>query len=282
MKSASAELIALINGSRQFLMADLYTFTLAGGTILRYTGADVAITSGGNTFSPATIERGTVREIVGVEVDSLEMQLYFGLNDLVLGLPWPHFARNGGLDGARLLLEKAFLSDWLAAPAGALTRFTGRVSDVTPGRTGIALTVKSDLELLNISMPRNLYQSSCLHALYDAGCALAKAAFGANSSVSAGSDARQVLCGLAQAAGYFDQGTITCTSGANNGITRTVKRYTPGVLTLSVPLPGAPGVGDTFTAYPGCDKSQMTCTATFGNKANFKGFPYVPVPESAL
>lgn len=282
MKSASAPLIALLNGSQQFLMADLYTITLAGGSILRYTGADVAIAWGGNTFAAAPVSRGTVRETVGAEVSTLDLNLHFGLNDLVLGVPWPQFAQNGGLDGAAVLLEKAFLSDWVIAPVGALTRFTGRVSDVVPGRTGIALTVKSDLELLNVPMPRNLYQPSCMHTLYDGGCALTKAAFGVNSSTGAGSTSRQVLCGLAQAATYFDQGTITYTSGANSGISRTVRSYTPGVLNLSVPLPNTPSVGDTFTAYPGCDKTQSACTSKFNNKANFKGFPYVPVPESAL
>jgi len=48
------------------------------------------------------------------------------------------------------------------------------------------------------------------------------------------------------------------------------------------PLPFAPNAGDAFTAYPGCDKTQNTCTAKFNNLANFEGFPYVPAPETAI
>lgn len=38
-----------------------------------------------------------------------------------------------------------------------------------------------------------------------------------------------------------------------------------------------------FTAYPGCDKTNGSggC-AKFANTARFKGFPFVPVPETAV
>ena len=282
MKTASGALLSLINGSQQFVMADLYTITLVGGSVLRYTDADIAIAWNANTFLSVPISRSAVREIIGTEVDTLDMTLFFGVNDLILGLPYPRFVQNGGFDGATVQLEKAFLSDWATAPVGTIIRFTGRISDAKPSRSQIDLTVKSYLELLNIQMPRNLYQPSCQHALFDGGCTLNKASFAANTSVSSGSSATQLLCGLVQAAGYFDQGTITFTSGANNGISRTVKSQTAGVLNLSIGLPAVPSVGDTFMAYPGDDKQLSTCINKFNNKVNFKGFPYVPVPETAL
>jgi hypothetical protein len=54
-----------------------------------------------------------------------------------------------------------------------------------------------------------------------------------------------------------------------------------GVFVLTQPLPYAPAASDTFTVYPGCDKSQRTCQLKFNNIANFAGFPYVPAPETA-
>lgn len=43
MKSASADLINLLANSKQFVMTEVYTFTLADGTVLVYaSGADVA------------------------------------------------------------------------------------------------------------------------------------------------------------------------------------------------------------------------------------------------
>ena len=46
--------------------------------------------------------------------------------------------------------------------------------------------VLSALELLNIQMPRNVYQSVCLHTVYDGGCALVKATYTVTGSVASG------------------------------------------------------------------------------------------------
>jgi uncharacterized phage protein (TIGR02218 family) len=51
--------------------------------------------------------------------------------------------------------------------------------------------------------------------------------------------------------------------------------------TLLNPLPLVPSAGDAFTAYPGCDKTQATCTTKFANLGAFRGFPFIPQPETA-
>lgn len=281
MRTASAPLIALINGSNEFFIADLITITTVTNTVLRYTNADVEIVYASNTFLPFTFERGSTKLAIGTSVDSLELTIFGGVSNLVNGIPMPQFAQNGGFDGATVKLERAYLSSWQTAPVGALLMFSGDVSDTTPSRTEIMLTVKSDLELLNIQMPRNLYQAGCLHNVYNAGCGLVKAAWASNSSVNAISTTKQLNCALAQTGGYFDQGLLVFTSGANAGVSRTVRKYTTGVLNLALALPFTPAVGDTFTVYPGCDKTQSTCTAKFNNVIHFRGYPYIPVPESA-
>jgi uncharacterized phage protein (TIGR02218 family) len=83
-------------------------------------------------------------------------------------------------------------------------------------------------------------------------------------------------------ASYFSQGTITFLTGANAGLTRTIKVSSATALTLTLPLPHAPGTGDTFHAYPGCDKTLATCKSRFSNTVNNRSFPYVPVPQVAL
>jgi len=173
------------------------------------------------------------------------------------------------------------MSAWGQAPAGALWLFEGRVADLEVGRTTAKIRVKSDLDLLNVQMPRNLYQPGCLHTLYDAGCTATKASFGFASTAASGSTVALVRCGLAQGADYFTLGTITFTAGANVGVSRSVKKYTTGALQLMRPLINPPGVGDAFIAYAGCDKSTSTCQARFSNLANYRGFPFVPAPEMA-
>ncbi|MEI8325522.1 MAG: phage BR0599 family protein [Betaproteobacteria bacterium] len=71
-------------------------------------------------------------------------------------------------------------------------------------------------------------------------------------------------------------------TGANAGIGRTIKAQAGGVLTSVQPWPSAVTIGDTFTVYPGCDKTQATCSSKFSNLARFRGYPYVPAPETII
>ena len=47
MKEASPGLIALLSSTNQFIMADLYTITLVGGSVLRYSAAATALFANG-------------------------------------------------------------------------------------------------------------------------------------------------------------------------------------------------------------------------------------------
>jgi uncharacterized phage protein (TIGR02218 family) len=89
---------------------------------------------------------------------------------------------------------------------------------------------------------------------------------------------------LTGADNYYNRAYILFTSGANTGLRRTVRSSlnAGGVLNLLQALPVAPAAGDAFTLYPGCNKSAATCTTRFSNIVNFKGFPFVPVPETAI
>jgi uncharacterized phage protein (TIGR02218 family) len=282
VRAASAGLIALLNSGNQFLMADLYTITLSGGFVVRYTSADTDLTYGGSLFSRFMIGRSKTKVSVGVDVDTLNVKVNAAPTDLLNGGQWLPAARNGALDGATLKLEKIFMPTWGDTSLGAIILFQGRVSDVELGRSEAAIIVKSELELLDTQLPRNFYQSSCLNTLFDNGCGLVKSAYAVTSTVSTATTT-QINSALAQAAGYFSLGTIRFTSGANNGITRSVRAFAGGAFTLALPLVTAPSPGDSFTAYPGCDKTKATCEGTkFGNNVvNFRGFPFIPDPETA-
>lgn len=231
-------------------------------------------------ISTPLIRRGTIRSVIGVQVDSLDLTLLCNSATLVQNTPLPQFAAAGGFDGARVQLDRYFSSSWQTAACGSVNLFTGRVSDISATGTEVKMTVNSDLELLNIQMPRNLYMAPCRHTLYDAGCGLSAAAFTVTGNTAANSTQTMVNCNLAQTAGYFDLGTIKFTSGPNANITRSIKVHTSGAITVSYPFPYAPATGDLFSAKPGCDKLMTTCnSAKFSNLANFGGTPFVPSPE---
>ena len=197
------------------------------------------------------------------------------------GLSWQSACRQGYLDGATLLVETAYVQTWPTV-VGTIHMFQGLVSEVFPERTMVRVTVKSALELLTQRFPRNVYQSVCGHTLYSAPCGAVKATFTATGTVAASPapTTTSMKTGNAQAAGYFENGVITFTSGALNGLKRTVKSYDPATgFTWALPLPVAPAAGDTISAFAGCDHTLATCRAKFSNDIHFRGFPYVPNPE---
>jgi hypothetical protein len=108
------------------------------------------------------------------------------------------------------------------------------------------------------------------------------AAFFESNTVQGGSTVNKLISLSGKSDGYYDNGQIVFLSGANNGTLKAVKSYFAQQFFFNSPLPFPPNAGDTFIAYPGCDKTQATCTTKYNNLANFEGFPYVPVPETAI
>lgn len=296
MKSASAGTIALLNSGRMFHIADYYTFTLRTGTHLRYTSADVDMLYPDGSFIPfiysssgPTIKRGSIKTEIGIKVAKCSLTLGVGPAITVLGVPWPQFVERGGLDGADVLIQRCYMATWGDLNNGLVTLFSGRVSDVQPSRTVIEVEVSSDLELLNINMPRRLYQPGCPRALYDAGCRVNQSDFTATGTVGAGSTKSTIIVvdgasPLSNTSNFYDLGSITMTSGANINAMRTVADHVGSSNTLRIypPFDETPAVGDTLEVIPGCNKTLDHCQNKFNNIAQFGGFPYVPVPETAV
>lgn len=292
MRSASAPLIAFLNAARApdqaIAFADCFTFQLASGDLtlgpaLYFTDVDLPIVYGGHTFrADGPLVAGLkFRVSAGLEVDKQQLTISARPTDLVNGAMFLNALRGGAFDGAIIQRDRVFMTALGQTPIGGVTLFHGRISTVDQvGRTSAKVTVASDLIILDQDMPRNLYSATCLHALYDSGCTLARASFATSGTAGAGST--RTLINSAAAAAVQAQGAILFTSGANADVRATVKSAIPGVsLTLSYPLPSTPAPGDAFTVYQGCDHMPATCKAQFNNLANFRGFPYVPPPQIA-
>lgn len=267
----------------QVMLADLLTIALVGGTIMRLCSGDTNITAFGITFScaGALFKRGKTRTTVGLEVDVLDVTLLTGDSTTLLGLPIPQAASNGALDGATVKLERAYMTTTWGNVDCTVNLFEGRVAEVSPSHTEVKLSVKSGLELLNIQWPKNLYQPSCGHQLYSPGCGVIRSSFQVSGTATGGTTTLINWSGGGKPAGWFDLGVVTFLTGANAGARRTIKSSTGSAMSLALPLPFAVGSGDAFQVVPGCDKSNPTCLAKFNNLARFRGFPWVPKPETA-
>lgn len=281
----------LVLASGQYVKAELFTFDYAQpvAATARFTSFDVPLTVGGYTYGTGLlIKRGSVTTKCGVEVQTLELEVAPQIDHpsapvLVNGQPFLEACRWGFLDACRVTMHKLFMATPGDVSAGAVPWFKGRVSEVQAGRMTARLMIDSDLSLLNVQMPRNIIQTGCVHRLYDAGCTLNPASHTSTGTFTAiAADRTYIDTGFTAADGHFDQGVLTFTSGTGSGVTRMVKAYTNsfGRIRFIQPLP--PGIvpGDTFSVRLGCDKKQATCTSKFGNLAHFRGFPYVPTPET--
>lgn len=284
-ESSVGALSAFFNSSVQCFMADLYTFTLAGGGVLRYASADVGAIVNGVSFPLGPIiTRGKTKLTVGISVDTLGLTIDANSAVQVNGAPILQFIAGGGLDGAVVLLERAFSASPGGAWVGKLGLFSGRVSDAQVSRYEAQVTVNSDSELLNVMVPRNVYQPGCSNTLFDGACGLSKATYAIATTATSASDATRTAFNTnspASSSDYFAQGWAVCLTGANAGVGRTIKTYSIfGNMVTIQPWPAAVTAGDTFTLYPGCDKQQATCNSKFANLVHFRGQPYVPAPET--
>ena len=231
-----------------------------------------------NTYSKngLLLKRNGVKLNTGIQVDSLSVTV--SSQDYQMdGFSFFKLVANGGLDGATLELYRLFFTDPLN-PTGSMWVFSGRVSDSTVTRFEAQLQVNSDIELLNIQMPRNLYQPSCVHSVYDSGCGVSKNYV--YSNVNVGSTSRTINVSLGQADSWFDEGIIEFTSGVNTGVKRTIKTHSGGVLTLALSLPNIPNAGDSFKLLAGCGRTMSLCQSKFDNLINFRGYPYIPQNDS--
>jgi uncharacterized phage protein (TIGR02218 family) len=285
MKAASSALINLLRSAQNLIVAELMTITLADGTVLTYTTAPQDIFFGGVTCTAkdALLQLGTISWRIGVEVDTLKLQIWSDLSNVVESTAVQQAAIAGFLDEALVLVQRLFTATWGDWSAGAVTLFKGNVSDMTIDQARIDMDVKSRKELLTIPFPYHVYGPSCRWPLYGSGCTANPASFVVAGAVAAGG-ALLFTTNLTQVDQWFDQGYIVFTSGANIGIKRGVRSYlhASGEILLWVPLPFTPSASDTFNAYPGCDHTQATCDGKFSNLINFGGFPFVPIPETAV
>ena len=132
-------------------------------------------------------------------------------------------------------------------------------------------------------MPRRLYQAACTHVFGDAMSGFDRNSSAETASALAGSTQSEIHTALAPSpATLFDQGTMTGLTGANAGLTRTIRQMLGGVAYQHKAWLYPVMPGDAFRFLPGCDHTVTTCQNTFNNLARYGGFPYIPPPETAV
>lgn len=291
--------------------ADLFTFTLVNGTIYRYTDFDQPIKyqPTGDVFNASgwsLIQRSRLSVKNTVEVPELVLDVAASDTDFVGGSNFKTAIHNGLLDGATVGLDRVFLQTPVSGNPvvasinaigtgntgilnypGAL--FSGRMSEAKITAVGAQLTIKGANVLMNQNVPHNFYQLACQHNFCDAGCTLPESTYTTAQTVGTGSGGptSSFLPWASVPANplIYSFGKVTMTSGLANGQVRTIKAATSAGVYLQYPFYDLPAAGDTFNALQGCNKnyndgSGQSCNDR-SNTQHFRGFPFVPVAETA-
>lgn len=287
MKQASERLKRLLIESQTFYIADLYKITLTDGTVLRYTSADIALTVGDDCYTPLAIERDGTTQTNDISVDEMHLT--------IMVKPSARLDREttimqaiaaGRFADAELELHRLFSPEPFTMFSGridadyALLWWLGRLNIERAGGITIEATVASMTELLNVKFPTHLYYPPCIYTLGDTSCGVDLDAFRQQGTATGGTRSA-IQSGLSLDNGYLAQGSITFTSGRNTGVTRTIRSNESSTITVVLPFYYPPAAGDTFYVLPACDKSMHCCKARFSNLARFRGYPFIPVPETA-
>ncbi len=290
LRSCSPELAAALSGGVELWAADTFTFTLSDGvTKFYWTSWDTDLNVGGQAFSSKDpwLQRSKWNVTNTMEVPTLTVYLRAlgsGFNGGAAILQQIH---NGLFDGASFLLSKVYMtSPGNTSALGSVDLFGGEVAGIDLNETTANISIKGKVNKLDQYAPRNMYQIGCNHAFCDAGCTLSRNSFTASFVMGASPTATFVPWASAPGTpSLYLGGSVQVTSGAAAGSWRTVLAADSSGLTLSYPLYEAPQAGDTFKAFQGCDKtfdsgSGRSCTDR-SNTQNYRGFEFVPPPNSA-
>ena len=287
MKEASERLKRLLIESQTLYIADLYKITLTDGMVLRYTSLDIALAVGDAQYAPLAIERDGTTQTNDISVDEMHltitvdpMQRLDGATTIMQAVAAGRFA-DAEVELQRLFSPQPFtMFTGRVDPDYALLWWLVRLNIERAGGITIEATVASMTELLNVKFPTHLYYPPCIYTLGDASCGVNVEKFRKRGTVTGGT--RSVIeTDLSIANGHLAQGSITFTSGRNAGVTRTIRTNERGVITVVMPFYYLPDAGDAFNVLSACDKSMDCCKQRFDNLLHFRGYPFIPVPETA-
>lgn len=231
-----------------------------------YDGVTYAASSG---FTPTAVAASAALNVDNLDVEGLLSADAVTEEDLIAGR----------YDHAEV---EVFVVNYADLTQGKMVLRTGWLGEVTV-RGGQFVAELRGLSQKLAARIGSSYTPACRARFGDARCGVSMAAYTHTGSVVE-AVSRQVFedSSRAEAAGYFDGGLVTFSSGANAGLSMEVKEFSGGRFTLALPMPGDVAPGDGYEAVAGCDKSFATCVARFGNAVNFRGEPHVPGTDRLL
>ncbi|MES1260680.1 MAG: DUF2163 domain-containing protein [Acidobacteriota bacterium] len=204
MVTASAALVDFLASGAPCWQADLYTFSLLDGSVLRCSSHDRPITYGGDVYAALGpyIERSAIKLGLGLTASKIDVAIIADSNALVESQAILLTIAQGKWTQAGVTVRRGFMPtpgdcNLGGAGDGTIIRFVGQVGAISEvGPLHAKFEVRDLLWQLNRPLPQNLYQPGCWHRLFDAGCTLHEADFTSTGTVASGSSTTVIHTGL--------------------------------------------------------------------------------------
>ena len=250
------------------------------GTVFRFTDHDKTVAFQGQTFSPCNSLSASAAELAAFigQIGSQDLAGIIaddGISEADL--------YNGLFDGA---IVEVWLVPW-SQGGGQIPRrlFYGTVEGTSQGQHGFKAEVSTPGAKLQQRALLKHYTASCRWTFGDAatcgvdlGPLTVTGTVTHRAAIGAANRARHRIfrdSSRGEAAGTFDIGLLTWTGGDNSGVSSEVKDYAAnGTFTLWDPLLFEIQIGDTYSVYEGCNKTEARCKA-LANFDRFGGFPHI-------
>ena len=157
------------------------------------------------------------------------------------------------------------LSDFVVIFAGQIRRISAR--------NGVASAVATTkAAVLDVIIPRVVYQSYCNHMVFDSGCGLTQEDYQVETTVDVDGSQMESADFAAFPDGYFTGGHVQIRNDM-----RMITKHEGGTINLHVPFDSRVASGASVKVFPGCDGSPSTCKNKFNNfEDGFQGCPYIP------
>ena len=258
--------------SHQRKPAELYHIWKFNADIhYRYTSGDVSVIYDGNTYTPATIQRGPVQYDAALDISTLK------ISAARITTPFIEYLAVNPLDLYWIEVLKLFRDQ---VPLEASVVFVGQIKTV--GFKGVTADIScAGFEVyLQRKIPQFRYGPPCNWTLYDTKCTIDKTLYKADAVITLSANGltlTSITFGL-QADDYYKFGYVEFGDSK-----RMITSHTGNIVELNYKIPDLVN-GNTVTVYAGCNLNIETCRDKFANVVNFGGHCYIPVdnPQAVM
>lgn len=267
--------------------AQCWTITRTDGEVFAFTSLDEPMAFRGVVHQPCASLSATAAEQSTTLGQSGNVELLGLISDVGIS---ERDVFNG-------VFDFAFVEVWLvpwdnAGGETPIRLIAGKGGSMTQTQTGFTCEVLTSAAELKQRALVETFTPGCrfnFGSTTDARCPVDLAAITVSGSATstavpsaANQSTRRILIDATrgEAAGHFDLGRVTFTSGNNAGASSEVKSYSGGVFVLWAPMLYPIEVGDTYTATPGCNKTPADHMRFNADMLDYGGFPDVPGSDS--